>query len=206
MRYRHDNILILAVMMLTMAGCPSTGPNATGETIPIKIPRGYLPVLEFEFEGRLVRFGPFVGYYLRPHVNGNHSVIDFVCFNERSFYASDMPVNALLFKGRGVRRTLPRVDDHAVPVREGRIRPVFFDEAPAAWLATRPEPQHAFIHFHSCHDAGGALHTGFWLAHKAVAAFTYDMGGRVGDGSILYHQVRPGTDEDFARIVEFDSG
>lgn len=40
----------------------------------------------------------------------------------------------------------------------------------------------------------------------AVDEFTYDMGGRVGPDSPLYHEVTPGTDRDFAKIMEFDYG
>jgi hypothetical protein len=39
-----------------------------------------------------------------------------------------------------------------------------------------------------------------------MAAFTYDMGGRVGPDSVLYHKVMPGSDKAFARIIEFDRG
>ena len=48
--------------------------------------------------------------------------------------------------------------------------------------------------------------TGYWLRHVAVSEFTYDMGGRVGKESPLYHRVRKGPDRDFAGIVEFDRG
>jgi len=126
-----------------------------------------MPVLEFVHNGRLLRFGPFVGYYFRPEVPGEMRRIRLVCFNERNFYSSD---------------------------------------APAAWLESRPEPRDAYGHFHSCHDASGPVLTGFWIRHVAVRDFTYDMGGRVGPGSPLYHRVRKGEDRDFARIIEFDRG
>ena len=48
--------------------------------------------------------------------------------------------------------------------------------------------------------------TGYWIRHVAVSDFTYDMGGRVGKESPLYHRVRKGPDRDFARIIEFDRG
>jgi len=86
------------------------------------------------------------------------------------------------------------------------MHPIFDRDIPAPWWATRPKPQEEFIHFHSCYDAVGPVHVGYWLKHRAVAAFTYDMGGRVGPESILYHHVNIGTDLEFARIVEFDWG
>jgi hypothetical protein len=48
--------------------------------------------------------------------------------------------------------------------------------------------------------------TGYWIRHVAVSEFTYDMGGRVGKKSPLYHRVRKGPDREFARIIEFDRG
>lgn len=78
--------------------------------------------------------------------------------------------------------------------------------SPSPWIDSRPEPRDEFLHFHSCYDARGPVLTGYWLRHEAVSEFTYDMGGRVDRESPLYHEVRPGTDKDFARIIEFDSG
>lgn len=86
------------------------------------------------------------------------------------------------------------------------MEPVFFGEAPEEWKRTRPQPEAEYLHFHSCHDAGGAVRIGYWLRHRAVADFTYDMGGKVREGSPLYHRVVKGVDRDFARIVEFDRG
>jgi hypothetical protein len=145
-----------------------------------------------------------VGYYFRPEEPSNLTRLRFVCFNERSFYTLDLPANAKLFEGEAVLVDLPEAD---FPIPRGeRIEPVFFGEAPAAWLDTRPEPQAEFVHFHSCHDGTGAVRTGYWLRHVGVSEFTYDMGGRVDEGSPLHHRVRPGPDKDFARIVEFDRG
>ena len=173
--------------------------------VPLQVPRGYTPVLEFVHNGRLLRFGPFVGYYFRPAVPERMNRIRLVCFNERKFYSSDAPENVLLYEGDGVLTDLPPA---GIPVLKGeaRIHPVFFPQAPAAWLNTRPEPRDAYVHFHSCHDATGPVLTGFWIRHVAVREFTYDMGGRVGPGSPLYHVVRKGEDRAFARIIEFDRG
>ena len=89
---------------------------------------------------------------------------------------------------------------------DGRIFPVFFNEAPEQWIQIRPDPVDEFVHFHSCYDAAGPVLTGYWIRHRAVAAFTYDMGRRVSEKNPLYHRVTPGIDKDFARIIEFDSG
>lgn len=183
-----------------MAGCTSRESEVT-----LRIPRGYVSTLEIDIDGRLCRFGAFVGYYFRPDHPGNLASLSFLCFNERQFYTKDQPANALLFRGDAQQVTLP---DTGVlpPSRAERMQPVFFRDAPQAWLATRPEPKDEFVHFHSCYDGTGAVRHGYWLRHEAVVVFTYDMGGRVGPGSPLYHRVRPGVDKGFAQIVEFDRG
>ena len=131
--------------------------------------------------------------------------IDFVVFNEKGFYTRSLPVNAVLFEGDAVLKTLPPAG-RPLPSSGRRIEPVFFDDAPEQWKRTRPSPEDEYLHFHSCYDARGAVSTGYWLRHRAVADFTYDMGGRVGKESPLYHRVSKGVDRRFARIVEFDSG
>jgi len=156
-------------------------------------------------QGHLYRFGPFVGYYFRPAAPDDFSRVEFVCFNERGFYSSDMPAGAELFKGEGVLQALGPIQE-AIPEEGGRIRPVFFDAAPEPWLENRPKPQDCFVHFHSVYDAAGPTFLGYWLSHKASAAFTYDMGGRVGRDSPLWHRVEPGEDREFPRIIEFDFG
>lgn len=173
--------------------------------VPLEVPRGFAPRLEVPFEGHLYGFGPFVGYYFSPQDPEDLTRLRFVCFNERGFYASDAPVNALLYEGEAVLARLPETG--FAPRASGeRIEPVFFPEAPPAWLATRPEPRRAFLHFHSAHDATGATLVGYWLRHVAVRAFTYDMGRRVGPEGPLYHRVSPGPDLAFPAVVEFDRG
>ena len=169
------------------------------------MPHGSMSRLGLIHEGHRYGFGPFVGYYFRPHDPSDLTRLAFACFNERGFYASDAPRNALLFEGEAVLTRLPPAEP-GIPVGGGRIRPVFFPDAPLAWLATRPEPQEEFVHFHSCYDARGAALLGYWLRHEAKRRFTYDMGARVAPGSPLYHRAAPGPDRDFGRIVEFDSG
>ena len=175
--------------------------------VSLQIPRGYVQVMEIEVDGLRVRVGPFVGYYFRPENPPDPARLRFVCFNERSFYSLDMPENAKLFEGEGILRTLPDTG-RPLPRGEDRIQPVFFPDAPDSWLQTRPEPQDEYVHFHSCYDAAGPTRHGYWLRHVATAAFAYDMGGRVGKDSPLFHKVtKPGAvDKDFARIVEFDRG
>jgi len=186
-------------LALGVAGC-DTGP---GEVV-LKVPRGYQKRLEFVHDGVLLGFGPFVGYYFLADDPKDPVRVKLVCFNEQGFYSSDAPVNALLYEGEAVRTRLP--DSGEIPPGPERIRPVFFPRAPAGWLATRPEPRDQFVHFHSCYTRKGPVRVGFWIRHRAVRAFTYDMGGRVGPGSPLYHRVTPGPDPGFAHIVEFDAG
>ncbi len=192
-----------ALIAFALAAACTSDPPA-GSTTP-DIPRGYTATLQLLVEGRLLGFGPFVGYYFRPLDPADLSRLAFICFNERQFYTADLPDGARLFTGEAVRADLPPVDPP--PMQEqGRIRPVFDRDIPAAWLDTRPAPQDEFVHFHSCYDGVGPVSTGYWLRHVAAAAFTYDMGGRLGADSILYHKVSPGPDRHFPRIVEFDAG
>ncbi len=169
------------------------------------VPRGYVKRVEIEKDDRIISFGPFVGYYFQPVKKGDFSRLKFLTYNERSFYTSDLPENAKIFEGDAVMRTLADDVDFTVPA-DDRINPVLFADAPASWLADRPKPQDEFVHFHSCHDALGSVLTGYWLRHIGEATFTYDMGGRLGPESILYHKITPGVDTSFARILEFDKG
>lgn len=188
-------------MTLAALGCDSGGSSITGSP---DIPRGYVSRLEIRRAGKVLRFGPFVGYYFSPENPLDLGRLRFVCFNERRFYTLDLPENALLFKGEARMTALPDTG-FRIP-SEGRISPVFFADAPRAWLDTRPEPTAEWRHFHSCHDARGAVLTGYWIRHTGVGEFTYDMGGRVGPESPLYHRVNKGPDKQFPRIVEFDRG
>jgi hypothetical protein len=191
--------VLLAMLLAGLAACGSEPPKG------LEVPDGYVATLQIPRDGRLYRFGPFVGYYFRPHQVGDLSRLEFICFNEDGFYASDMPVNARLFVGEAVLTRLPEQPD-AIPTSGGRIRPVFFDAAPQTWLESRPKPHDEFLHFHSAYDAAGAVPLGYWLRHEGAGRFTYDMGGRVGPDSPLHHRVEPGIDRRFARIVEFDFG
>jgi hypothetical protein len=203
MRALHKLPLAAALLTLfVLGGCgeaPSNGASAPD------VPHGYQSTLRVMQNGTAATFGPFMGYYFRPEDPSDLSRLRFVCFNEDGFYSSDAPVNAKLFEGTAVLTRLPG-NRNDQPQGQERILPVFFDEAPKEWLETRPEPQDEFLHFHSMHDGRGARMDGYWVRHEAVADFTYDMGGRVEDGSPLYHRVTRGLDSDFARIVEFDKG
>ena len=171
---------------------------------PLDVPRGYTNILEFEKGGRVLTFGPFVGYYFSPVNPEDLSRLKFICFNERSFYTRDLPENAKIFEGDAVLQMLAEVD-FTVPA-DDRINPVVFAEAPSVWLENRPKPQGEFVHFHSAYDALGSVQAGYWIRHIGKASFTYDMGRRVGPQSVLYHQVTPGVDRKFAHIMEFDKG
>ena len=197
-------LLLTCACAAVMPGCRSDqGTDGSSDGVVV-VPHGYMARLEQVHDGRMIGFGPFVGYYFRPEDPRDLSRLRFVCFNENRFYSSDMPDGAKLYEGTALRATLPR-DDVAIPTRD-RIHPVFFREAPEAWRSTRPEPRDDFVHFHSCYDGAGPVLTGYWIRHVAVSEFTYDMGGRVGKESPLYHRVLKGPDRDFARIIEFDRG
>jgi len=169
------------------------------------VPHGYVAGLEVTWDGRRYGFGPFVGYYFRPDDPADLTRLRFLCYNERGFYASDAPENALLYEGEARLARLPDAG-FSLPAEGGRIRPVLFADVPAPWLAARPEPQAEFVHFHSAYDATGPALVGYWLRHESRLHFTYDMGGRVGPEGPLYHPVRPGPDLSFAHLVEFDWG
>lgn len=172
--------------------------------VPLSLPRGYVDTLQVDKDGKRFEFGPFVGYYFRPETPGDLSHLHFLCFNEQQFYTDELPANTRLYEGIALQRTLPEVG-RALPDRS-RINPVFFHDAPVRWKDSRPVPQDAFLHFHSCYDAAGPALTGYWLAHTAVTSFTYNMGGRVGRRSPLFHRVHAGVDTNFAPIIEFDRG
>ena len=193
-------VLVLAAIDMLAQGCEQADVNKRD----LDVPRGYISEIQVEIQDRVVGFGPFVGYYFKPETPGDFTRVRFICYNEGSFYTRDLPENARLFEGRAVLTHLPELDFDLPD--SGRINPVYFSDAPRQWLATRPEPKDEYLHFHSCYDAQGPVLTGYWVRHEAVASFTYDMGGRVGRQSPLYHEVRPGTDKAFARIMEFDYG
>jgi len=136
----------------------------------------------------------------------NWANLRFVFFNKRQFYTRDLPANAKLYEGSAERVTLPEVTGFDILKAPPRIRPVFFEDAPPAWKATRPAPQMQYRHYHSCYNATGALRVGYWLRHVGTATFVADMGGRVTAPSPLYHRVSPGPVNNFPAVIEFDNG
>ncbi|MFN2256849.1 MAG: hypothetical protein ABR516_00010 [Desulfuromonadaceae bacterium] len=166
--------------------------------------RGYYTQLEIAHQGRTLKFGPFVGYYFKPVSGADTSQLKFRCYNTDQFYTDELPPEALLFKGEAHLTTLPEV--HLIPNSGQRITPVFAAETPSAWQETRPQPQDEFRHFHSTYDYSGATYTGYWLRHKSVTDFVYNMGGRLSDDSPLYHQVSTQNPAAFPAIIEFDRG
>jgi hypothetical protein len=197
-------LLLTCACATMLSGCRSDQGIDGSSGGVVAVPHGYMARLEQMHDGRMIGFGPFVGYYFRPENPRDLNRLRFVCFNENRFYSSDMPDGAKLYEGMAVWVTLPQADIN-IPAKN-RINPVFFREVPEAWLNTRPEPQDDFVHFHSCYDGTGPVLTGYWIRHVAVSVFTYDMGGRVGKNGPLYHRVHKGPDRDFARIIEFDRG
>ncbi len=189
-----------AVCCIALLGCQKNDRTESR----LNVPRGYTQVLEIETDGRRVKFGPFVGYYFKPFNFRDLTRIDFLCFNQDNFYTLDLPENTRIFEGDGVLTLLP---DNGEPLPSGdRITPVFFSKAPEIWQNSRPAPKEEYIHFHSGYDRKGAVRLGYWFRHRALAKFTYDMGGRVTPDSVLYHQTTSGIDKQFARIIEFDQG
>jgi hypothetical protein len=53
------------------------------EAVELKVPRGFVSSIEIEFRGKLLKFGPFVGYYFKPAHPEDLDRLQFVCFNER---------------------------------------------------------------------------------------------------------------------------
>ncbi len=201
-----NNISVVFLVSLVLAtilcsGCP--GPQKETET-NLKIPRGYVDRLDIQLKERLLGFGPFVGYYFKPENPEDLTRLSFVCFNEDRFYTRDLPENTLLFEGDAVLTQL--VDTGFRLPSDDRINPVFFGDAPQKWVNTRPRPRDEYLHFHSCYDGLGPVRAGYWIRHEGKASFTYDMGGRLGPESPLYHEVQPGIDRQFAKIMEFDAG
>jgi hypothetical protein len=202
MRLKPNKFVIFALLAfcLLSSGCRKDDEKSR----ILNVPKGYMSVIEIEMKDRLMSFGPFVGYYFKPETPDNFNRVQFVCFNERSFYTKDVPENSKLFEGDAV---LTRLADVSFEVpKTDRINPIFFKDAPQKWLESRPGPKNEYVHFHSCYDSQGPVLTGYWIRHKGTAEFIYDMGGRVGHKSPLYHQVTPGVDKDFPRIMEFDRG
>jgi len=195
--------LLGVVLWIILLGCQAERPEQPAEKPPV--PRGYVDRLQIHAGDRVLSFGPFVGYYFKPRSADDLSHLDFICFNERSFYTRDLSANARLFEGQARWHRLPETPE-PIPADGRRIVPIFFPQAPEPWLASRPSPREAYVHFHSAYDGRGAVRYGYWLRHIALARFTYDMGGRVTPDSPLYHEVEPGPDHKFARIIEFDHG
>lgn len=207
MKSRIFSTFLMTCLLVAVAlsvGCQPAQETDGASDEAVSVPHGYMARLEQVHDGRMIGFGPFVGYYFRPEDPQDLARLRFVCFNENKFYSSDMPAGAKLYEGWAVRTTLPEADID-IPT-EDRINPVFFEDAPEAWRRSRFEPRDAFLHFHSCYNGAGPVRTGYWISHVAAADFTYDMGGRVEKDSPLYHTVQKGPDRNFARIIEFDRG
>ena len=111
------------VLWLVLVGCQTDLPEPPAEKPTV--PKGYMDRLEIHVDDRVLSFGPFVGYYFKPSSGDDLSQLDFVCFNERSFYTRDLPANALLYRGNARWQRLP--DEQApIPADGRRILPVFF--------------------------------------------------------------------------------
>ena len=139
---RFNKLFVLTAFVAAtwclVPGCDQT----ESEIRPLKVPRGYVPVLEIEVKDRLLGFGPFVGYYFKPENPGDFNLLEFVCFNERRFYSAAIAENARLFNGQAV---LTRLADVNIKLPDAnRINPIYFSEAPPQWLQSRPDSDKAF--------------------------------------------------------------
>lgn len=85
-------------LCFALAAC-GTDPTQRPPEKPM-VPRGYVDRLEFQVDDRVLSFGPFVGYYFKPASGNDLSQLDFLCFNERSFYTRDLPAGALLYSAQ----------------------------------------------------------------------------------------------------------
>jgi hypothetical protein len=148
-------LLLTCACATILSGCRSDQGIDGSSGGVVAFPHGYMARLEQVHDGRMIGFGSFMGYYFRPENPRDLNRLRFVCFNENRFYSSDMPDGAKLYEGMAVRVKLPQADI-TIPAKN-RINPVFFQEAPDAWLYTRPEPQDDFVHFHSCYDGTGPV-------------------------------------------------
>jgi len=95
----------LLLATASIMGCPSAE-----APLSVVVPHGYMARLQQVRDGRLIQFGPFVGYYFRPQDPDDPSRLRFVCFNEKKFYSSDRAEGAKLYEGVAVRATLPESD------------------------------------------------------------------------------------------------
>ena len=92
-------VLLICAYTAVMSGCRSDPETDGSSGVVFVVPHGYMARLEQVHDGRMVGFGPFVGYYFRPEDPGDLSRLRFVCFNENRFYSSDMPSGAKLYEG-----------------------------------------------------------------------------------------------------------
>ena len=125
-------LLLTCTCAAVIFGCRSVKGESESDSIPdgvVAIPHGYMARLEQVHDGRMIGFGPFVGYYFRPETPRDLSRLSFVCFNEKRFYSSDMPDSAKLYEGTALLVTLPSADIVIPPPRTESIR-YFFRKHP----------------------------------------------------------------------------
>ena len=90
-------LLLTVACAVAMSGCRSDQ-DIDGSAGVVAVPHGYMARLEQVHDSRMIGFGPFVGYYFRPEDPSDLSRLQFICFNEKRFYSSDMPDGAKLFE------------------------------------------------------------------------------------------------------------
>ena len=87
--------MICLLILLAASACGED--VSQRQRVELEVPPGYQATLEVISGGTLHSFGPFVGYYFKPAPGFERLV--FVCFNERGFYASDMPLKRKALRG-----------------------------------------------------------------------------------------------------------
>ena len=66
-------VLLTCTCAAVIFGCRSVKGEIESDSIPdgvVAIPHGYMARLEQVHDGRMIGFGPFVGYYFRPETPG----------------------------------------------------------------------------------------------------------------------------------------
>jgi len=121
-------LLLTCACAAVMSGCRSDqGTDGSSGGLAV-VPHGYMARLEQVHDGRMIGFGPFVGYYFRPEDPEDLSWLRFVCFNENRFYSSGIPDGAKLYEGTALRATRPGSMSPSPPMK-GSIR-YFFRKRP----------------------------------------------------------------------------
>ncbi len=171
MKSRIFSTFLMTCLLVAVAlsvGCQPAQETDGASDEAVSVPHGYMARLEQVHDGRMIGFGPFVGYYFRPEDPQDLARLRFVCFNENKFYSSDMPAGAKLYEGWAVRTTLPEADID-IPT-EDRINPVFFEDAPEAWRRSRFEHDALPIYSTKARRYGKPCRKRISISHREIGS------------------------------------